>query len=207
MPRTLDDSTIQALGNNSVRWQAFVKIILPTITIRMTSATADTNFNGELYTHGSLGNIGGFSEGENEGGSSLTFSALDPAILAALAAGFLNAPVTIHVSPVDLFVPVSFDSDVFKFDSTLITFDNGRDSGISYFEGFATGLNVGIGSDSSQIALACSSKVLAVARPRSARYSDQEQQRNHPGDKGMQYASLVASKEVVWPARAWFENQ
>tara|TARA_R110002020_G_scaffold337389_1_gene552863 strand:- start:2136 stop:2660 length:525 start_codon:yes stop_codon:yes gene_type:complete len=174
----------------------------------MTSATADTTFNGELYTYGTLGQIGGLSESESEGGTSLTFSALDPAVLAALAAGgFLNAPVTIHVSPVDFFVPVSFDSDAFKFDSTLITFDSARGAGIAYFDGFATGLNIGIGSDSSSITLACSSKSQTIARPRSARYSDQEQQRNHPGDKGMEYASVIASKEVIWPARAWFENQ
>jgi len=208
MPRTLDEPTIQALSSGTVRWEVFVKIVLPSLTIRITSATADTTFNGELYTYGSLGNIGGLTESESDGRTSITFSALDNAILAAITNGdFLNAPVEINIYPVDFSVPVSFDSELFKFDSGLITFDNDKGAGISYFDGFATGLNVGIGSSSSQITLACSSKMQSVARPRSARYSDQEQQRNHPGDKGMQYASVIASKEVVWPARAWFENQ
>ena len=39
----------------------------------------------------------------------------------------------------------------------------------------------------------------------SKRESDQDQQAKYPGDLGMQYATTVSSKTIVWPASEWFE--
>jgi hypothetical protein len=43
-------------------------------------------------------------------------------------------------------------------------------------------------------------------RVRSERYTDQDQQAVYPGDKGFEFVSSIASKEVIWPASTFFDK-
>jgi hypothetical protein len=41
---------------------------------------------------------------------------------------------------------------------------------------------------------------------RNSMYTDIEQQRLHPGDLGMQFVYGVVNKNLIWPARAWWDH-
>ena len=60
--------------------------------------------------------------------------------------------------------------------------------------------------DTATVTLSLLNRLGDWERPRMARYSDEEQQRVHPGDLGFQYAAAMESKEIVWPSRGWFRK-
>jgi hypothetical protein len=43
------------------------------------------------------------------------------------------------------------------------------------------------------------------ARPRIERYTDQDQQARYPGDKGFEYVTAIADKEIIWPASSFYD--
>lgn len=44
-------------------------------------------------------------------------------------------------------------------------------------------------------------------RPRVLRYTDEDQKRLHPGDKGLEFVPATTEKQIVWPAAAWWDKQ
>ena len=187
MTRSIDDATVLAMQEGVTRPIVLVKIATPSLDILMTSAMQDVDFGGDTYTYGTLGNISTISETDNLKDSSitLTFSAVDPATIAAIAsADFVNSPITVRVM---------------FFDENWQTVGDG----LLYFEGGAASQNIALGV-SAEITVNCKSKLSTLSRPRSERYSDQDQQAKYPGDLGMQYATTVSSKDIVWPSSAWF---
>lgn len=189
MSRSIDDATVLAMQEGVTRPIVLVKIATPSINILMTSAMQDVVFDGDTYTYGTLGNISTIPETDDLKDSSiaLTFSAVDSATISAVSApDFINSPVTVRVM---------------FFDENWQTVGDG----LSFFEGGASGQNIALGQ-SAEITVSCKSKIAALSRPRSERYSDQDQQAKHPGDLGMQYATTVSSKDIVWPSAAWFKQ-
>lgn len=190
MSRSIDDATVLAANADIVRPVVLVEIITPSLDIRMCSLMQDIDFNGNTYTYGSLGNIGTINESDDitESSCTLTFGAIDSATVAAIAASdFINSPVSIRIMFCDEeWQPVG--------------------DGVIYFEGSAASQNIALG-ETAEITVNCKSKIASLNRPRSIRYSDQEQQAKYPGDLGMQYATTVSNANVRWPAAEWFENQ
>lgn len=41
-------------------------------------------------------------------------------------------------------------------------------------------------------------------RPRVRRYTNEDQQARHPGDRGLEFVSATSEKELIWPARTFF---
>lgn len=191
MTRTIDSNTLRAMTRLDYRPIVLVEIDTPSLAIRLTSSTQDVVFESNTYIANALGGISTIAETAdlNDAQISIIFSGIDPAIKAAVVASdFINSKVTVRVQ----------------------FFDGGWKSsgdGLIYFIGSAASQNIASGQ-SSDITVSCKSKVASLSRPRSERYSDQEQQAQYPGDLGMQYASELASKDIIWPNAAWFkENQ
>ena len=189
MTRLIDDATVLAMQEGVSRPVVLVKIATPLIDILMTSSMQDINFGGDTYTYGTLGNISTISETDDIKDSSITlaFSAIDPATIAAIASpDFVNSLVSVRI--------MFFDNDW-----------QSVGDGLLYFEGGASSQNIALGV-SAEITVNCKSKLSTLSRPRSERYSDQDQQAKYPGDLGMQYATTVSSKDIVWPDSAWFSQ-
>lgn len=191
MPRTIDSGTMRAMTRGDYRPVILVEIITPSLNIRLTSNTQDIVYNSNTYTANAMGGISAIPETSdlNDAQVSIGFSGIDPAIKAAVVASdFINSKVTVRVQ---------------FFDSNW----QSAGDGLLYFSGSAASQNIASGQ-SSEIMIACKSKIASLSRPRSERYSDQEQQAQYPGDLGMQYASELASKQIIWPSAEWFkENQ
>lgn len=188
MPRTLSPDTIAALSSGSPRFSVLVRIETPSLTLRMTSDTGPVVFGGETYTPGTLGGIGTVKEGGKMEDTSIgiDFSGVDvPTLAVAASPDFLNSPVSVW----------------------LLVAGGGYSGSILLFSGFTAGApSISYGQES-RVVVQCKGKFSALDRSRTERYADADQQRKYPGDLGMQYASIVASREVVWPAASWYENQ
>ena len=191
MPRTIDSGTMRAMTKHDYKPVVLVEIITPSLDIRLTSNMQDVIYNTNTYTAGILGGISTIPETSdlNDAQISLMLSGVDPAIKAGVVASdFINSSITVRVQ--------------FFSDDWISSGD-----GLLYFTGSAASQNIASGS-SSEITISCKSLIASLSRPRSERYSDQEQQAQHPGDLGMQFASELASRDIIWPAAEWFkENQ
>ena len=188
MTRIIDDATSLALQDDVTRPIVLVKIATPSGDILMCSAMQDVLFAGDTYTYGTLGAISPINETDDLNDSSITlsFSAIDSATISAIAApDFINSQVTVRV----MYYNEQWQS---------------VGDGLLYFEGGAASQNIALG-ETAEITVNCKSKLSTLSRPRSERYSDQDQQAKYPGDLGMQYATTVSSKTIVWPASEWFE--
>lgn len=215
MPRTLSPEAIAALSSGSPRFGVLVRIETPTLTLRMTSETGPIEFGGETYMPGTLGGIGAVHEGSDmtETTIGIDFSGVDlPTLAVAASPEFINSPVSVWLR-----VGTGNTLAVFRADSTIVTADSTTHTademgGILWgsmllFAGFTAGApNISYGQES-RVMVQCKGKFAALDRPRTERYADQDQQRKYPGDLGMQYASTVSSREVIWPAAGWFKNR
>lgn len=205
--RTLTPETIAALNSGQVKFIVLASIITPSLAIRMTSDTSGTVFvsgggwddaltwddasiwddyeGSELYVSGTLGSISDIDESKpEETGIAITFSGVDiPTLSAAAMPDFINSPVKVR----------------------LLVSGGGNSGSILLFDGVTSNApSISYGNES-KITVSCQGKFAALNRSRSERYADAEQQRKYPGDLGMQYASTVASKEVIWPAASFFD--
>lgn len=48
-------------------------------------------------------------------------------------------------------------------------------------------------------------KLTDMDRPNLRRYTAEDQQRNHPGDRGFEFVAATVEKDIVWPARSFRE--
>jgi hypothetical protein len=79
------------------------------------------------------------------------------------------------------------------------------DSPVLMFRGRMDVMAVDLGETAS-ITLSCTNRLADWERPKMTRYSDEDQQRLHPGDYGCQYAVQMETKEINWPNREWFKK-
>lgn len=189
MTRSIDSNTLRAMTQQDYKPVVLVEIITPSLNIRLTSNTQDLVFDSNTYTAGLLSGISEIPETTDlkDAQIALGFSGIDPAIKAAVVSpDFINSQVTVRIQ---------------FFDQNWVT----SGDGLIYFIGSAASQNIASGK-SSAITVSCKSRISSLSRPRSERYSDQEQQAQHTGDLGMQYASELASKEIIWPAATWFKE-
>tara|TARA_R110002167_G_scaffold45515_5_gene136739 strand:+ start:2515 stop:3081 length:567 start_codon:yes stop_codon:yes gene_type:complete len=188
MSRIIDDATVLAMQADVTRPIVLVKVNTPSLDILMCSAMQDLDFGGDTYSYGVLGNISTINETDDlkDASITLTFSAVDPTIIAAVSGSdFVNSTVTVRI--------MFFDEDW-----------QSVGDGLLFFEGGASSQNIALGQ-TAEISVNCKSKIAALNRARSERYSDQDQQAKYHGDLGMQYATTVSSKDIVWPAAEWFQ--
>ena len=65
------------------------------------------------------------------------------------------------------------------------------------FHGRMDVMNIEIGNTAT-ITVTAESRLADWNRARTSRYTDEEQQRLYPGDKGLQYVAQTAEMELVW---------
>lgn len=193
MPRTIDSGTMRAMTKASYRPVILVEILSPSLPIRLTSNSQDLVYNSNTYTAGGLGGISAIPETDdlNDSQISIIFSGVDPAIKAAVVASdFINSSVSVRAQ---------FFNDNFESSG----------DGLLYFTGSVASQNIASGA-SSEITISCKSLIASLSRPRSERYSDQEQRAYADSlgttDLGMQFASELASRDIIWPTAEWLKE-
>lgn len=191
MSRSIDAATIAALESAVVKWLILVKIEFDGGTIAFNSTLGDVNYNGTNYI--GFGTLGSVSQLEEDGQLNpqkfnISLSGINPSVLAAvLTEDYLNRPAICHIAALD---------------------DNNAIIGtpIIYFDAKVDSVSASYGKTAS-ISIIARDKLADWNRPKVERYTDQDQQARYPGDKGFEFITSIADKEIIWPAKAWFEKE
>lgn len=61
--------------------------------------------------------------------------------------------------------------------------------------------------ETASVSVRIESRLADARRARNNRYTDEEQQRHHPGDTGFRFVPATNSKEIAWPAASYFERR
>lgn len=67
-------------------------------------------------------------------------------------------------------------------------------------------LDVQVDAETASLAAQAEPLCVDLYRPRVARYTNNEQQRLHPGDRGLEYMLDQADKPIVWPAASYWKK-
>lgn len=70
------------------------------------------------------------------------------------------------------------------------------------FRGRLSQMNVELGTLAT-VEVTIENRLVSWERPRLRRYTDEDQQRAHPGDVGLQFVSTTTEKNIVWPAKTF----
>lgn len=69
------------------------------------------------------------------------------------------------------------------------------------FDGFMDVMTIDESGETSTISLAVESKLIQLGRSNVRRYNMQDQRAEHPTDKGFDYVSVIAEKDIIWGGR------
>lgn len=188
MSRGLTTAQVNALTDEAVRRALAIALEFDGGTSRVTTAPHDITLDGETFVGGLLAEISAPEEVSELGATSMTAVLAGiprDAIATALAESFQNRPATVWL--------VLFDANWAPIDPVVI------------FRGRIDQMVIELGQ-TAKVTVTLSSRLLDWERPRIKRYSDEEQQAEHAGDVGLQYASAVETFEITWPAKEWFRS-
>ncbi len=182
MSRNLDASVITALDSSEIRVVLFFSAEFPSGTVRLNSTKSDIVVGGDTYS--GTGGISAVSETEE----SIDDSTCDARFtLTGAAAGIAMA---LGENPRGVKVVSMFG--FLNSDGTLIaapTID---------FSGRGSHFLVDPGAEISSITLVAYDETGDQERPLEERLTDNEQQRMHPGDIGLQYVASLPNKKFTW---------
>lgn len=185
--RDIHPDVIAALDSHLFRPLYFVEIMFDD-PLRFTSAYSSMTIDGkEYFGAGNLGSISPVSEGTDLDPQEykITAAGVSDASLAALVpARYMNREVTSMTALVD---------------------DQGQIIGepMLSFLGNTDDVQAEIG-DVGRVTVTVRDELADWARPKIERYTNADQQARYPGDKGLEYVSQVADKEIIWPASSYF---
>lgn len=76
---------------------------------------------------------------------------------------------------------------------------------ILFFRGRMDQLDIRIG-DTATVSVRLQNRLADWDRPKLRRYTDEDQRRVHPGDLGLRFVAATVEKQLLWPAKAWWDN-
>jgi hypothetical protein len=151
------------------------------------SSFNDIDYDGKTYI--AAGNLGTISATEEKGGVqsaglTVTMSGVYPAMVAALVGEpYLNRPAFIYMA-------VLGTDDSFNSADVRLMFAGKMDA-ISGTQGENPSFTVSIRS-----------RLSDWERGRTLRYTDADQQKLYPGDRGMEYIPQLSQTNIIWPRAA-----
>ncbi|MGP4843304.1 hypothetical protein ACTXGQ_04160 [Marinobacter sp. 1Y8] len=185
--RDVHPDLIDAFQSRLFRPIYFVEILFDT-PLRFTSAYASVTLGGvEYFGAGNLGSVGPVEEGTD----------LDPQEFKISVAGISHASLAAVVT--ERYLNRSARCLV-----GLLS-DEGQMIGepLEYFSGLTDEIQVDFGKIGA-ISITVRDRLADWARPKVERYTNADQQARYPGDKGLEFVSQVADKDIVWPASSFF---
>lgn len=180
--RQMTAPVIAALQADNVPLLVLVELQFASGTVRV--CNAGYNFEWDDYTWTGLGNLGSISaasEGEDLEmyGITLTLTGVPPEMVAtALGSGYQGRPATIWLAPLDSNYQILSDP-------TII------------FKGRMDTMPIEM-SDTATIQLSIESRLVDWERPRVRRYNHADQVIEYPDDKGFEFVTQMAEREIVW---------
>ena len=189
--RTLPSGILAGLSAETVRVIYLVRLDFDTQSIGWNTGFRDISFGG--ITYGALGNLTSMSAPKEEPGvksSSVTLGVSgigEEVVSLLLGEPYLGRTAYIHYTLLD-------QDDVSFTDAPVLLFRGSMDS----IEGE-------LGSKAN-FTVTVKSRLADWERPRVSRYTDAEQQKLYPGDKGFQFVGQMAQRQIIWPRAAFLAD-
>jgi hypothetical protein len=184
MPRT--DATaafITALEAPLLRPAIFVEGSFASGNVYLWSGRGTVTWNGQSWTGvGTLGSITPVEEGSTveARGTTLTLSGLDVTLLGdALTDVRQGLPVTVWLA---------------LFDDTLTMVSNP----VIAFQGRMDQPTISHDGSTATIQINCESRLVDLNTPAERRYTNEDQQRDYPGDRGLEFVNSIQEVTIYW---------
>lgn len=188
--RNIDPVTLEAMRQRVVRFMVLVKIDFPGATLAFNSGLDTVQLNGDTYTgFGNLGSVSGLDESGDISPNQYAIKVSgvsDEVLAAATDSQYLNNPAIVYLATLDADYQITGDPFI-------------------WFRGLTDSVDIAYGQESS-VTINVRDRLTDWQRPKIERYTDADQQRMHPGDKGFEFVTEIASKDVNWPAESWFKK-
>lgn len=167
-------------SNDEVNLFLAVKLEFDTDTVRLWSGYQDATINSELYIgSGSLLSIGNIEEsGEiSARGTAIALTGIDASLISiALQENYQNRAASILIG----------------------TIDSGVFSTYTLFKGRMDVMEIDEGAETASIRITAENNLIDLQRPRSTRYTSEDQKTYYPDDLGLDYVADLQDKVINW---------
>jgi hypothetical protein len=190
--RSIASAILTALSGETVRVIYLVKLVFDGGTIAWNTGHRDIVYGGTTFTGlGEMTSIAAAKEEPGVSASSISvgISGIKSEIISLLLSEpYINRPAYIYYTLLD-------DQDKVITGDPVLLFRGSMDS-INGEQGASAGFTVEI-----------KSRLADWERPRRNRYSDAEQQKLYPGDKGFEFVGQMEQARIIWPRAAFLPDQ
>lgn len=184
MPRP--DATaafITALAQPIIRPAFFVQATFATATLYLWTGRGNVSWNGKTWTGvGTLGSVSTIEEGSTveARGITLTMSGIDATMLGdVLNEVQQGLPAIVYVG---------------LFDENLTLIPNP----VTAFAGRMDQPTLDVDGTTATISIACESRLMDMNTPAERRYTDEDQQRDYPNDRGFSFVNGIQEVTIYW---------
>ena len=186
--RGMTEAVETAVQQEQVARAVAVELDFASAPVRLTSATVPLVIGGETYLAvGQLGEIAAAEESTElkAGQITLALSGVpNDAIAASVTEPYQGRRCTCYEAVLDPETGELLDDPVI------------------FFRGRISQMNVELGQ-TARVQLVVENRLSGWDRPRLRRWTDEDQQRAHPGDRALEFVSATAEQEIVWPSRSF----
>lgn len=187
MSRGLAAGNLTAVTGEIVARTMAVALDFPSGVVRLNGSTVDVVISGNTFLGiGSLGAIGVIEEGAETRAYGLTVSLSGiprDSVALALTQEYQGRPATVW--------ELQLDANGLPIGTPPVVFRGRMDQ-----------MSVTLG-DMAAVAIRLENRLADWERPRVRRYTDEEQKRLFPTDKGFEFITATVDKNIVWPASNW----
>ena len=183
MSRTLSNEMLGVTTSNIVRPIFLVQMTFDATKLSLWSGIGDLDYSGDTYL--GLGDLLSISEIPETAdisapGINLNLSGVKTSFIAiAKDYEYQGRPLTVSLG--------AFDNQ-----GALIA------NPIRLFSGFMDTMTITEGAETSSISVNVENKLVALQRSKVRRYTAEDQKIDHPNDKGFDFVSSIAEKEIIW---------
>jgi hypothetical protein len=183
MPRAISADYLAALKSAALRLALFVEAHFTSGPIYVWSGVGQIAWGGHTWTGlGTLGSVSTIEEGATVAakGITISLSGIDPTLLTGILDEF------------QVGLPVIVSLGLFNAAGVLIADPAGC------FVGQMDQPTLDVTGTSSTIAINCESRLIEMNVAVDRRYTNEDQQRDHPGDSGFQFVNSIQEAHIYW---------
>lgn len=184
MSRALSAEMLSAIAANTLRPVLIAKITTTSGSARLWTGIGDLQFESETYTGvGHFGGVSNVQESSYLQANGITFSLSGvPSAYLSMALGQIQygRPAILWFGLVDVATGLLVNSPY------------------KIFSGLTDVPAINEGPDTSEVLISAESRLADLERPRVRRYTHEDQQIDHPGDRGFEYVTALQDMEIEW---------
>jgi hypothetical protein len=183
MPRAMTPSYLAAIQSAALRLALFVEANFTSGPIYVWSGVGPITWGGKTWIGlGSLGNVSMIEEGATveAKGITLTLSGIDPTLLTGILDEF------------QVGLPAIVSLGLFDAAGALIA------DPVGCFVGQMDQPTLDVTGTSATISINCESRLIEMNVAVDRRYTNEDQQRDYPGDRGLEFVNSIQEAQIYW---------